>query len=495
MTIKRAFTILVGLVLVAMGIYETLDPDMWWHLRVGEIVWQSGIPDRETLSFTRVGAEWVVHEWLTDTMMWLTVSTAGLTGLSVLFSLLSASAFILAFLASPARPYLAGAVTLLAAFAASPSFGARPQVMNMLFMALFVFVVERVRSGAYPLNRLLLLPVFTIAWVNFHSGYLLGVAVLATYAAGDCADRVLPLRTERSSGCASGPDNRVRWLLGVAAGCLLAALANPSGWEIWTFAIGTLGSDLIQQNIVEWSSPDFHDPLYWPFAGLLFLGVVSWAAAPRSPGWSDVLLFLGTAAAGLVSTRHIALFSVVAVPVVSRTLYENVRQNRLFQDLHSDDERPVNRVASALNWTIVVLGAIATFSWSAVKLADNEQAIAREFPVAAVDFIEREGMTDQRVYNTYVWGGYLIWRGLRPFADGRAEVYGDFLGEYLQTFRLTENWREPLDAYAVDYALLERDNSLVTLLVASGDWHLVYEDDVARILVRDRGEGARRERS
>ncbi len=484
LTIKRVFAVVVGLVLFTMGTYETLDPDMWWHLRTGELIWDSGIPREDPFSLTRLGVEWVTHEWLTEAVMWLAVATGGLVALSVLFACLSAAAFWLVFRCSAGQPYLAGAVTLVAAFAASPSFGARPQVMNMLFMAMFVFVVERVREGRYAPRILLWLPLLTVAWVNFHSGYLLGVVVLLTYAAGELAEIVVPSPAARAADAPGGDATRVRWLVGVAVACFVAALANPNGWHLWTYPFGTLGSDLMQQNIVEWTSPDFHLPMYWPFAAMLFVGVASWAVAPRRPPWTDVLLFLGTAAAGLMSRRHIALFAIVATPVVARSLYDNLRATHVYRLVHDAPDEPVGGVKRVLNAAILGVAVLGVLSWTGPKLAANEATIATEYPVAAVDFIEREGLADAPVYNTYIWGGYLVWRGIRPFVDGRADVYGDFLGEYLKTFRLTPQWREPLEAFDVAYVLIERDNSLATLLVASDEWREIYADDVARVLAR-----------
>ncbi len=41
------------------------DPDLWWHLKVGEIVWQRhSIPRMDTFAFTTHGHAWMAHEWL-----------------------------------------------------------------------------------------------------------------------------------------------------------------------------------------------------------------------------------------------------------------------------------------------------------------------------------------------------------------------------------------------------------------------------------------------
>ena len=44
MTIRLVFVLLLAIDVFSMAVRETLDPDMWWHLRSGELIWRSGIP-------------------------------------------------------------------------------------------------------------------------------------------------------------------------------------------------------------------------------------------------------------------------------------------------------------------------------------------------------------------------------------------------------------------------------------------------------------------
>jgi hypothetical protein len=123
--------------------------------------------------------------------------------------------------------------------------------------------------------------------------------------------------------------------------------------------------------------------------------------------------------------------------------------------------------------------------WIAGKIQTNEQAIAARFPVAAVDHLEQIGLDQRHGYNSYNWGGYMIWRGLPVFVDGRADVYGDdFLFDYRRTFDLTDGWQLPLDEYNVDFVLIEQASPLANLLEASSDWEQAYGDNVASLYLR-----------
>lgn len=482
-TIRQVFLVLFAVQLACIGILPTTDPDMWWHLRTGELIWSSGIPRHDPFSFTRGGAEWITHEWLSQALMWPLYSAGGLELLAVAFACLSGLAFWLAYRCSEGQPYMAALPAALGAFAAAPSFGARPQVMNMLFMAGFVYAVERVRRGSWRRQALWLLPAATVVWVNLHSGYLLGVVLLATYAVGEAGEGLLAGAAGRR-----GLDLPRRLALAAAA-CLAAALINPSGWYIWLYPFDTLGSDLMQRYIVEWSSPDFHQWTYWPFAALLGLGAVSFAVSPKRPPLPDLLLFLGAGAAGLVSRRHIALFAIAATPVIARALTEAVRDSPAYAILCQPRAEDIGPAKAWLNRSILVAGIAAMLSWKASVLARNDAAIAEKFPVSAVDYLQRAGMSGARGFNSYGWGGYLIWRGLPVFIDGRADVHGELVDEYLDTFHLREKWRDPLARHAIEYVLIEKESALSTLLASSADWDLTYSDQLARIYVRKRAAG------
>lgn len=479
MSVRRLFVLLFLIALFAMSVRETLDPDMWWHLRTGEVILATGIPQQDIFSFTVPNNAWVTHEWLSQVFMWLVYEVGGLPALIVVFAALTALSFWLVYAVCEARPFLAAFVVLLAALASAIVWGARPQIFNLLGTAVFVYIVERVRRGDWSARVLWTLPLLTVLWANLHSGYLLGVVLLGTYAGGGIFDRWLGL----DEGGLDWP--ALRQLVAVTAVCFLAAALNPSGPELWIYPFLTLGSNAMQVYIQEWQSPDFHQAPFWPFAAMLALGFVAMAFSRRRPSWTDLLLFGGTALAGLMSARHIPLFALVAAPILVRHTRSSLTNYLPAALLDDGDfaERP-SRPFAILNWALLLVALLGTVGWTAQTVAENEAAIAARYPVTAVDYLEESGLADAHGYNSYNWGGYLIWRGVPVFVDGRADVYyDDFLLFYLQAYEARRSWREPLETYDVDYVLMERGSRLSNLLLASGEWQLAYEDDVAQILI------------
>lgn len=478
MTTRRLFEALFAVALLVIAVRRTVDPDLWWHLRTGEYILAHGIPRTDVFSFTVPDHRWVTHEWLSQLIMWLVYRAGGFAALILVFAVLIALAFWLVYRRCSGRPYLAAFVVLLAAFAAAITWGARPQMFNLLLLALFLSIVEGVRAGQLGARVFWGLPVLTALWANLHSGYLLGVALLFAYVVGESIPRW------QTSGWAL---SRAAWrqLLLVASLSFLAAALNPNGYHLWLYPFETLGSGAMQSYIQEWQPPDFHLAIFWPFAALLALGVLALILSPQRPGLTDLLLFGGTAGAGLLSARHIPLFALVAAPLVCRHLTAALASTPLRALVDPAPAPATPRGLAILNALLLALAIGAGLFWTADRLAGNEAAIRERFPVAAADYLEAAGLDDARGYNAYDWGGYLIWRGFPVFVDGRADVYGDeFLHTYRRALDVRPDWRAPLDDFAVQYVLLHNGSALATLLQESGGWERTYADGLAVVYER-----------
>ncbi|MCB8963363.1 MAG: hypothetical protein H6651_23835 [Ardenticatenales bacterium] len=480
MSIRRLFQTLLAIALFAMGVRETLDPDLWWHLRTGELVLTTGIPHSDPFSYTFAGQPWIAHEWLADLFMWLIYSAAGLTALSLVFALIIAGTSWLLYRRCAGQPYLAAFVVLLGAVVAAPTWGARPQMFNLLLAAAFVFLIEGWQQGRYTVRVLWLLPLLTVLWANLHSGYLFGIVIIGVYVAGSW------LQGHFSRHPAEVGQLNPYWLAAAGAGSFLAALLNPNGYKLWLYPFETLGSEAMQKFIVEWHAPDLNLSLFQPFAVMLGLTVLVWLFSNRPVTWIDALFFFGGAAAGLTSARNIPLFAVMNTTMLSRHLLSALADTRAYPLLSGDRPDPkISPMLKVANWFVLAVALLGCFVWSFQRVSNTQTAIGALYPVAAVDFILDSPLAEANVLNSYGWGGYLIWRDLPVFVDGRADVYGDFLFTFQQTNLGQASWREPLETYDVDYILLEQGHQIIALLTESPEWSLVYEDGVALIFVRE----------
>ena len=91
------------------------------------------------------------------------------------------------------------------------------------------------------------------------------------------------------------------------------------------------------------------------------------------------------------------------------------------------------------------------------------------------------------MFNGYTFGGPLIQSGIRPYIDGRSEMYGDaFVRDYVAIADGDfARFNRAVERYGIRWTILGNGNrELIAKLDGSGQWRRVYADRVGVIHVR-----------
>lgn len=442
------------------------DYDLWWHLADGRwIVEHHAVPTTDVFSYTAAGRPWVAYSWLAEVLFHGLVRGFGLASLLWLQTIVAVS--IVAFVYAACRAAGAGrnaavVTSALSALGSSFAWGIRPVIFTLLAFAVLVAALER-EAGE---RRLVwLAPLVVALWANLHVLFIGGVALVA-YAA--------LCRT------IEGRPSHLLWL---AAGLSLAAsLVNPYGWrllgEVWTMA----RQPLVAPEVGEFRSPDFRGAYALPFAAFLLPSVAVLALSRERLTLFELGTYLGSLALGLTMQRNMALFAILGAPVVAR---------RLDALLPSAVRR--ERGVDGLPLRVLHLGLLAGGLLYATSLAPRSSrwpdvVEAGRFPVAAVDFVAAR-YPGARLFNDFDWGGYLIYRlypSTRVSIDGRTQVYEGILRDYMRTWFLAPGWERWLDECDPDVVVWPVEEPLARVLGHSPRWRIVFEDDLAVVLVRVR---------
>jgi hypothetical protein len=256
---------------------------------------------------------------------------------------------------------------------------------------------------------------------------------------------------------------------------------------MYSYPIETLRSAAMQNFIVEWASPNFHHPEYWPFL-LIVIGtfaVLIWSRRPVRP--RDVLLLAVSLYAGLGSIRMMPLFVLVAIPVVCQRVGGLPARP-------SQPARP-KRGAPLLNGTIVLAIAVFAGVHTVHVIQGQPQAEMQHFPARAVALLQTHPPSAP-IFNHYDWGGYLIWKlypATRVFIDGRADLYGtklqgaklqgaNVLDQFADTYQFKGAVQSTLQQWKIRMVLVPAGSSLATGLRSSPGWTVAYEDSQAVLL-------------
>jgi len=469
-----AFVVILSLGLLAMTARNATDPDLWWHLRTGQWIVETGhIPHSDPFSFTRFGRPWVSHEWLTEVTFYELWKHLGFTGLIVFSAILTSIGFMLLYFRCPGKRHWAAAATAIGAFASAPSWGVRPQMFTFTLASLLLWLVERAEERP---RLLFWIPPLFLLWLNLHAGFALGLAILLAYAVG--------LLLETAVGSIPWPEASailLRVLLLLIAGLALVPL-NPSGAELYRYPFDTLRSPGMRSLIGEWFSPDFHDWLYRPLLLVWLLLLTALACSRAQPRGRAIVPLLVTAFAALDAVRHIPIFVLLAMPIIASALARSL-PSALRERTPPALFRPV------FNGAVIVLTAVLA-SVKLAGLAGNQQASeAKHFPQKAVAFLQA-GDYPRGVFVYYDWGGYAVWKlypEYRVFVDGRADLYGDdLLGQFKTAMLLRTGWQKVLDSWNVEAVLLPPSSALAQGLLLDRSWRAIFSDSEAIILVRGR---------
>jgi hypothetical protein len=113
------------------------------------------------------------------------------------------------------------------------------------------------------------------------------------------------------------------------------------------------------------------------------------------------------------------------------------------------------------------------------------EAVSKPFPVAAVQYLQDHPISG-KIWNTYGFGGYLVYSGVPTSIDGRADLFerGGVFDDYVHVSLLKPGALEILNNYHAAACLLQRDEALSTLLLASSKWKRVYSDNTSALFLR-----------
>jgi hypothetical protein len=287
-------------------------------------------------------------------------------------------------------------------------------------------------------------------------------------------------------------------LLTIAAvGGYAVAAINPNGYKMWLIPFETVGVGVLRQFIQEWASPDFHSPEVWPFAFFILLFIITQSLNSKKANYQQLLPAVIFILLSLFARRNIAAAAIVITPwLVSSWLdvfsginlvefFPEKIQQFLGKYQNLQQPFPSSRLTRFVNLSIVaVLGMFCFLKLAAVTHPVLMDAFERKYlPLDAVTYLKSMPADERRIFNSYNWGGYLIWEypDQKVYVDGRTDLFGDeILSEWLTVVQAGDGWKDSLAKWGVTRVIIEPERPLAKVLPYTG-WTAVYQDHVAVI--------------
>ena len=472
--------------------------DLWQHLLVGRVIWEThSIPLRHLWSYPVYGQPDVLPSWGFRFLLWPFYALGGDLGLQVWRWLTTLAAFGTGWLtarrlgARGLTPLFVIAVCVLTYRGRAE---ARPETLAAVLLALQILVLERrrtVRSGGLAL--------IAIAWVwaNVHMSYFLGMALLAIHGLEEWrAGRASVACVQPAAG--TGLLARLGRLPLPAVGLLAVAisLVNPFGWRaLW---------QPFEYFFLWRNEPIFKIiPELWPLtrtwqshlrSGLpIVMGawvlLVLWRPHRRRPDLREALTCLLFVGLTLLNRRFYGFLMVAGMPYLARDLSEWAGAIRW----------PALAVRPGARAALVAAAAVLVSipEWTRPGMPFGIGWQHDQFPYRACDFIAQHRLHGP-MFNPNYYGGYVLWRfwpdrSLLPFMD--VHQTGTRADRDLYTYAPTrrEAWNELVRRHHIELAMVDGHQEwilgdhLLDFLDSDPDWALVFRDDAAALYVRRGG--------
>jgi hypothetical protein len=433
------------------------DPDTYWHIAAGSwMLDHREVLHRDVFSYTYAGKPWASHEWLAEIIMALAWRAGGWTGVQLLFAAsMGLAGWLLARGVGRWLGPVGQAVALLLAFLViGPTVLARPHLLMLPILVAWTREMlaarEENRGPHWWVAGLMLI------WANLHGSFVFGFVLAAGFGLEALSySEGARLKVIREWG-----------LFGVL--CVLAALATPHGVSglISPFAIMTMGT---LNQIIEWKPANFSE--FGVFeAGILVTLLVCMAKGVRVP-LIRLILLLFIFHMALQHQRH----QLVVAVIVPLLLAEPI--GRAFG--HAP-RRQAMTLSSRVAIALLILGLAAYRA--AVPVSRGDDSIS---PVSALAHVP-PALAAKPVFNAYNFGGYLISKGVKPFIDGRADMYGD---AFVKRYAAINNGDpaavdKALKQYGIAWVITQPREGVIRAVESRPGWTRIYADKYAVVLAR-----------
>jgi len=458
-----------------------LDPDIWWHLKVGDwIVEHHAVPHTGILSRTAADRPWVAYSWgyevlLSPAYAWFGIMGIGAYGTLLTLAVAYAIYWMLRHLSGRFWVALVGTGVVCSAFLFNGM--PRPFFFSIaLFAVTLTLLLEANRTSR--IKQLYWLPLIFWFWANLHIQFIYGLFLVGLFVGIHFALR-LNKAFRITPDFLLAPSFPSTTLVTIAAACILATLAGPYTYHPYQVAYEYSKAKFTYAVILELQPLTFRGFSH-------FVELFLTAGAFFAVGWKrkvDLFKLALLAAATVIAYRTMRDAWFICLPAaacIADTLalpLENEGTATWFVETWLEKLG----VTAAV---VVLLSLISNGTDFTPRGLDR--AISSQYPVNAVNYLRRNPVPGP-LYNHLNWGGFLMWYMPQyPVAiDGRNDLYGDQLDQIFFNSQNAEKSYET-DPYLSEagVVLLSSDLPLAKVLTVDPRFQLVYHDSIATVFAR-----------
>ena len=285
-----------------------------------------------------------------------------------------------------------------------------PGSFTVLFFAVELTCLWIARERNRPAWLLPVVPLL-ILWASVHIQFVYGLGLIGLFA----LELSVPDSLREKISVEPRPALGSQWLWSLLAAGSLATLVNPYGWNLYRVVAQYATETVPLTYVKEMQALPFRTPSHWLALGLIgavrLRARVSAEEEPSADCRPGLLVLLRVFVRSVISGFRLRSRS-FRLPSAMRS---------------APGSAPARFLQSPFPLTFAV---VFLFIAEAPRFSNDSlhESVEKRFPEKAADYIQAHEL-EGPLYNTYNWGGYLIWRlpRLPVSIDGRANLYEDSL--------------------------------------------------------------------
>lgn len=454
-------------------LFDTLDPDCFWHLRVAEQLHRDGIgPIVDQISYSTTKTAWSPYSWLGELGMKSIWDHAGLRGAIAVQAILQAAFILLIAMCAmqsmiprdepiPLMP--AVVATALAAFLSLPYLSFRPVLGAIVVLALCAWILLRDRRLNEQSRLVWIVPFLTALTINLHIFAVFIPIWIGALLAGALVER--------------RPRNIRRYAMLLAL-CTVACCCTP----MLPGTLATIREYMIANPLTSNSMIAELEPMYRGLLHQITLGVIAaiilCALVKNQFRAGEWIWLSGMFVLWIKCGRAAPILVPILVPAIAG----------VFSDL--SDRALAWKWANRVAFAILLIGITRII----LSLPNNQEVDAwlnrrgsdlPGYPSAAAEYVDRNvPRTTGKLINEFDWGGYLAWKlpAYQVLLDGRTQLYSPafWRDAYLNQPNDTTHLLASVEA---DAAILPAGKSRFRDSLQQLGWKSAYRDVRAEVLV------------
>jgi hypothetical protein len=456
---------------------SVLDPDMWWHLSVGDwIVQNRSFPHNGIFSQTAASHPWMAYSWgyellLSRAYAWF--SFMGMGAFGTLLTIAVALAIFRMLYRISGRFWAAWALSVVVYAAFLFNIAPRPVFFSVILFTITLSLLFEAQRTA-RVQPLYWLPLVFLFWANIHIQFIYGLAVLGLFAGMNLLQQIA-MRWHVHPDFLSPPTLPILAPFVVLACCVLVACVGPYTYHLYPQVLVISQSKVMYRIIRELQALSFE---YFNQYVELLLAVAAYFAI----GWQKKIdpfkfaLLVFATVFGFRTWRDAWFICVIAAAIIAD-----------FPASHEERDRRIRVSGWAVVTAASILLLLVSMRSTDFTTRGLDRAISGEYPVDAVNFLRRNPVGGP-LYNSFDWGGFLIfYMPQYPVSiDGRTDLYGDAMdAQYYSTQEADPSYVNDPVLNRAGVVMLNRKFPIATQLTTDHRFRVIYRDDMAIVFARN----------